>query len=355
VASESLQQAAKDSDPEVSRRASDLLTYFEDQIKSLKLLTPKKVNLKLSDVSVADAIKDLAKQSGYPIRLDDKAKAERKVSMETGEVPFWEAFDQLCQKAGLVEKESDDKGGFLLSDGTPQQLPTCYAGAVRLRLVPGSVKRKDGVTHLAFDVAIEPRLRDAAVKSATRIESALDDNGKSIDPANTAAEPADTHRAPAALKLDAELQALKELRGSLTLEAFTGDKVVIDNPAKSVGKSFELADGSTFTLDGYDKKDNGDVNMQGTVVRGFQPGGKVVIKGGLGEQPVLTDTKGNAFHITSNSMSSTFNGRSLTTKWNLTYSPKEKGAEVAQLSIRATEEKKSIVIVPFTFKHLKLK
>ena len=39
-----------------------------------------------------------------PLRLaGDQAKlVARKVTLDTGEVPFWEALDQLCAKAGLV-------------------------------------------------------------------------------------------------------------------------------------------------------------------------------------------------------------------------------------------------------------
>ena len=103
--------------------------------------------------------------------------------------------------------------------------------------------------------------------------AAVDDNGKAVDPANSPAEPGDAHRAPAALKLGEKQKALKELRGNITVEAFT--QIVIDDPAKNVGKSFELSDGSSFQLQSFDKKENGDISVTAAVVKAFQPGGKV--------------------------------------------------------------------------------
>src|SRR5581483_8882112 len=53
---------------------------------------------------------------------DHKAVAQRKVSLETGEVTFWEALDQLCAKAGLVERVTTNTTG-VSKPYSPRPLP----------------------------------------------------------------------------------------------------------------------------------------------------------------------------------------------------------------------------------------
>ena len=98
TALEALRKAAKSGDVETSRRAGELVKKFEDKITIDNLLAPKKVHLKLKDVTVLQAIEELSKQSGYPIQVDgDRTQlSKRKITLETGETTFWQAFDQLC-------------------------------------------------------------------------------------------------------------------------------------------------------------------------------------------------------------------------------------------------------------------
>src|SRR5262245_47340309 len=62
---EALRQAAKSPDPEVRQRAEDLVQQIIHQMESAKLLTPLRIHLKYEDTPVDQAVKDLAKQSGY--------------------------------------------------------------------------------------------------------------------------------------------------------------------------------------------------------------------------------------------------------------------------------------------------
>jgi hypothetical protein len=70
------------------------------------MLTPKRVHLVVKDVSVSEAVAELARVSGYPIEItgDRRGLNDRKVTLDTGDVTFWEALQQLRQKGGLVEK-----------------------------------------------------------------------------------------------------------------------------------------------------------------------------------------------------------------------------------------------------------
>src|SRR5262245_47864735 len=100
-----LRRAAAGDDAEVRRRARELVERIERRVETARLLQPRRVHLIYKNTPVADAVADFARQTGFAIELaGDRAKLnDRKVTLDTGPVPFWEAFDQFCRKAGLVE------------------------------------------------------------------------------------------------------------------------------------------------------------------------------------------------------------------------------------------------------------
>lgn len=102
---DALRKAAKDGDLETTKRAADLVRKLEDRIFTAQLLTPRRVHLKVKDMPVLDAVAELARLSGYPIVVQgDRTKvSEAKVTIDTGDVTFWEALDKLCAAGALVE------------------------------------------------------------------------------------------------------------------------------------------------------------------------------------------------------------------------------------------------------------
>src|SRR4051812_43839701 len=97
-------------DAEVKRRAEELVAKIEKRTESVKLLVPTKVKLTYKDTPVTEAVADFAKKSGYNISVHDPKGVlkDRKITLETGEVSFWEAFDQFCLKANLSEARPQD-------------------------------------------------------------------------------------------------------------------------------------------------------------------------------------------------------------------------------------------------------
>lgn len=100
-----LKEAATSKDLEVSETARRLVEQLEEKRLTTNLLAPKMVRLKCAETSVVDAVADLSRQSGYNIDLqgDLAALKAKKITLDTGETTFWQAFDALCQKAGLIE------------------------------------------------------------------------------------------------------------------------------------------------------------------------------------------------------------------------------------------------------------
>jgi hypothetical protein len=359
-----LEKAAGSADAETSSRAKGLLEKLGQAAESEKLLRPTRIRLEYRDTPVTEAVADLAKKTGFQIQLvgDTSKLAGRTITLDTGETTFWQAFDQFCQKAGLVEgenavvrpgrprplpiqiqplpapvpggalpvvppkKQGAGQGfqfqvqaqpapaqpapaqpapaqpkpvqvqgqpiqvqvvplpapvnpgpGFrgkgvanpiLLSDGKPQNLPTCYAGSVRIRALPPGNEvggLQDGEVPVLLEVTAEPRLQLLSLTSV-RIDKAIDDQGQSLlqqaadaqDNAlpgnvvingNVAARIAFVARPPAGgaaqktgvrlKKGDKPSRTLKELSGSITAQVQSAPEplLTVENVLKAAGQT----------------------------------------------------------------------------------------------------------------------
>jgi hypothetical protein len=102
---EQLRKERKSEDPEIRRRVEALIKKIEMESDNKKLIDPKKITMKHSDIPVTEVIADLVKQSGYRIILEDKSRAleSKKISVELKEATFWEALETISMKANLVE------------------------------------------------------------------------------------------------------------------------------------------------------------------------------------------------------------------------------------------------------------
>jgi hypothetical protein len=245
AALEPLRQAARSDDPEVRRRAGDLVRRLEARLLSEKILAPTRVRLNYKDVPLRTAVEDLQRRTGLRLALHDPENklAERRVTLDTGDAPLWEAFEEFCRKAGLVEGESGEvkpgaaasapavapgvqaampvfpggpiqaaqvqvqvqAGGqavtvatvrpvtaaaaLTLADGQPRPLPTHVAGAVRVRaLPPGAAARLPKAAEelpVVLQLLPEPKLQWRNVL-AVRLERAVDDQGQHLTRASSA-------------------------------------------------------------------------------------------------------------------------------------------------------------------------
>jgi hypothetical protein len=110
---EALKKAAKSDDAETQKRAEELVKNISKRVESARILAPTKVQLKFKDTPVKDALAELSKQSKYQVVAHDPNNklGDRKVTLETGELSFWEAFDKLCKAADLTEANPEDLVG----------------------------------------------------------------------------------------------------------------------------------------------------------------------------------------------------------------------------------------------------
>jgi hypothetical protein len=216
-----LRDALKSNDLEVRRRAEDLIPRIEMRLDTTRALTPLKVHFTCTDKTVQEAVAEFMKQTGHPIQLagDLSRLADRRVTLDTGDATFWDAFEQLCAKAGLREVENQPetqqnpnvyygrkvvafrgRGGFdpyyqgqatggeqtlVLEDGAAKPAAITKNGAIRIRSLPP----KTGVftdlpdggkqMNLHLEVRAEARV-DVTQLIGLRVTRATDETGKKI-------------------------------------------------------------------------------------------------------------------------------------------------------------------------------
>jgi hypothetical protein len=204
LALDALRAAMKHQDSEISGRAARLVAVLEERILTSRMLAGKKLRLNVKNVSVFEAINELARLSEN--RLDvvgNRPALERKITLDTGEVTYWEALQQLCQKGGLTESTANvantpqpyvRKSGIqpyyvqpvqpqrtivALADGEAKQLPVCHQGSVRVVALPGE-KATSGEVQILIDVSAETRLQDFGVVGAPFLSKIVDDRGQML-------------------------------------------------------------------------------------------------------------------------------------------------------------------------------
>ena len=189
-----LRRAASHPDPTVRRQIEEWIKKFEPAAA----LVPTKITMHLTQRPGREAIAELAKQSGYAIKLPDMhGHGETLQTFELQNVPFWEAFDKICLQARYQQPEFYDGTALQLGPSDTTAPFVSYHGSIRFVLtslsysltryldlmrVPrdGPMQRTGGeMLFLTFTVDAEPRLRLVAVERI-KITQAEDDRGTSL-------------------------------------------------------------------------------------------------------------------------------------------------------------------------------
>lgn len=326
AALEPLRGALRHEDAEVRRRARLLLRKLEERADAARLLEPQRVRLVYRDTPLAEAVTDLTRKTGLEVRLegDGEKLAERKVSLDTGEVTCWEALELFCGKAGLVEglplsngrrfdrysydgierriyatndehtpaSTSDNRLVLRIGEAKPQ--PLFRQGALRIRPLPieaaGGERRTGTETLLLLDVRLEPRLLLEGVL-ALRLDKAIDEKGQAVtQPIDAVPLPGafpsswdetlitwdgvtelpagpfgDVRRVPVRLKLaEGAPRHLKELQGTLALQLQTPPEplTTVAELQTSTGQSFAGRHGSAVKVAELRRNENGEYQLR---------------------------------------------------------------------------------------------
>jgi hypothetical protein len=198
----------------------------------------------------------------------------------------------------------------MLMDGKPQNLPTCYSGAVRIRALPPSTQvfglpKREGEILFALEAYPEPKLMLQNVLGL-RIDKAIDDQGQNLSAA-MAVGAADGQggevwaarayiarpifmgggrQVPVRLKQGEKAsKSLKEFKGAVEAQVRTPPEALmtVDTVMKAAGKTVKGAEGGFLKVHEIGREDNGQVKLrvQLEIPIGVQPAvGNVGFGGG---------------------------------------------------------------------------
>jgi hypothetical protein len=118
---------------------------------------PMKVRLKFVDAPPAEVLRELSKQTGYPIGMEKYLPLPVKplITIDTGETTFWPAFDEVCARANLMVMYIDVGEAVNLAQVMP---PEQYARYQDVR------KRIFANDKLLFQPDLPPRAYKAALE-----------------------------------------------------------------------------------------------------------------------------------------------------------------------------------------------
>ncbi len=175
-------------DAEARRR----LEVIVEKITTNRLVTARRVTLRVQDKSAKDIVAELARQSGYTIQYNGNDKL--RYSFNLVDVPFWEGLDKLCDAAGLNLYMQNDDGTISLSQNDTVNPFVAYSGPFRIvatninsgrnlqlsnlqRAVP--LPRQAEYLGLSFGIYSEPKAPIIGVGQAI-VTKAIDDTGNSL-------------------------------------------------------------------------------------------------------------------------------------------------------------------------------
>jgi hypothetical protein len=348
AALEPLRQALASRDAEVRRRARLLVQAIERRLESDRLLTPTRIRLVFRDAPLGEAVADAARKTRLPVRFEGNrfGPGGRRITLDTGEADLWEALDRFCRAAGLVERAADfsamsdgwyrddpwnrqtlglretlgeaPESPLLLREGKPWALPTCQAGAVRVRVLPANVRPAgqqviEGETQFSLEVRVEPHLQLQGVL-ALRVDRAADDEGQALtQPAAAIAGagplangvgaevavmwdgltplpaefPVGAGLAVVRLRLgERPARRLREVRGTLALRVQPAPEqlVTVDGILQAAGRTVRGGDGSALKVTDVRREEDGRVKLAVEVA----PAPRDVILGGVPARILLT-------------------------------------------------------------------
>jgi hypothetical protein len=251
----------------VRRRVQQLIA----PLAAAAALEPKRVTLKADRQPLSAVLREIEKQTGYPISAPG-AKDGQRYRFEMRDVPFWEAVDRVGAEARRAVSVQPLETGILLNrrEGRPPFVTT--SGPFRIELTrfhedrdidfaePGQGKepgRRDHLLTLTASVLAEPRFILLAVGPA-RVEVAVDEDNKSLGsppPAegrkSSVSEVEDVFREDfqhvAAVRLQrssAKARTIRVLRGTIPV------LVVVERKQVVVTEQFLASEGTAFRIGG---------------------------------------------------------------------------------------------------------
>ena len=123
-------------------------------------LAPSEVVFATPALTLNEALAQLQKQTGNPIRDERSSAANPRITLGQQKYAFWQALDAIAKEANVTYTTA---GGITLVDRPYRAARVHYSGPFRFAFKRISVNRDEDtrtrLCNVAFDVAWEPRVR----------------------------------------------------------------------------------------------------------------------------------------------------------------------------------------------------
>ncbi|HEX3148237.1 MAG TPA: hypothetical protein VHR66_09135 [Gemmataceae bacterium] len=164
-----LREAAQSTDDELRARAASVVEKIERTARSQRLLAAPKLAFKFEKMPLDDAIAEVAKKAQRQFIVDrTKIKDLKKpITLDTGELPYWDALNAFYQTAGLAEDISQVPVTKTESGGSGRRLNVVIRGPGSMQMPQAHVcKLVDSATPMPASPANAFRVRPLAANFA---------------------------------------------------------------------------------------------------------------------------------------------------------------------------------------------
>ncbi len=188
---------------EAHLKAKSTLENTLNAIETQRVAGPTLVSLDLKDATVEAVMAELSKQSGYEIRpYNDNSFQQANlptITLGADKKPFWEVFREFCTMAELnyYNGGTNDRAIKLVPTNQGGQnfwkAPSVISGSFYIYAL--SIQRNNSVdfsgaavvqrsVNLNLGILVEPKVKVMAYAYQPTLQSAVDDKGNSLMPAN---------------------------------------------------------------------------------------------------------------------------------------------------------------------------
>jgi hypothetical protein len=183
-------------DAEARRRIDEMIGVLE----RAAALAPKLITLKIDKKPVRDVLNEMAKQTGFKIPTNDATfngpQGKALHSFQFDKMPFWEALDRVCEKAGLIMQPNGGDNTLRVSFQDSYEPFKSYDGSFKVSATGFTYNRNSNFgelpktpyqpgdqsyesLQLSLQICVEPRVPILKV-GMVRLSAAEDDNGTSM-------------------------------------------------------------------------------------------------------------------------------------------------------------------------------
>jgi hypothetical protein len=163
----SLEKASQGDDVETQRRATALMRRIEERVMGRSLLQATPMRFRYQNESIHDALRDIEKRTSLKLGWPDYDWTRRKITVDTGTLPFWQAWAEFCKQASIHEAPLvprpaefiDNLNMLVIADGKlPEKHEADQSQSVRVRIVRQPLPSQPEALRFGVEIRAEPRL-----------------------------------------------------------------------------------------------------------------------------------------------------------------------------------------------------